>query len=552
MRMKWSCFALMLAGSWLGKGAPAAAGDVSRSPEFLRGRLLYAQHCLICHMGTGLGQPGTYPPLAGSDFLLADRARAISVICDGLSGPIKVNGVEYNNSMPPIIINDQQVADVLTFVLNSWGSQAAPFTADEVAAVRRTARFKTYEELAAAASYRALPPAPAGFTLREVARLNEFPVRIAGSFDGSRLFVLSTDGKVLDVETMTGKTTQLLEAADYADLSLGSPQTLGLTVGPDQHLYLTSNQRHEAVTPVMNEVRIFRSAETIATLPPKMNVWFATNYPFGIGPYNHGVSHLAFGPDGMVYVASGSRTDGNEPGTDPRYSKAGETPITAGLWRLDPATTPPTMKMHARGLRNVYGFAWDGDGRLFSVSNGPDAHSPEELDHVVAGAHYGFPYRFADWQTKPYPHTPEPPPGLEFKLPVANLGPAAGGSTDRPMFTFDPHSSPAGMVWLDERWPPAYQNSFLVTRFGNLLARDPDVGFDVLRVKLLPQPDGSWTAETHSMLAPLGRPIDIFIQRGALYIAEYTRPTDLKGGIGWLPGRIIELKPSGAGLRAFE
>src|SRR4051812_41102117 len=72
----------------------------SRAAQMERGRKIYAEKCLLCHQPTGLGAPPVYPPLAGSDWLAADRKRAIRVLCEGLSGPIAVNGVNYSNSMP--------------------------------------------------------------------------------------------------------------------------------------------------------------------------------------------------------------------------------------------------------------------------------------------------------------------------------------------------------------------------------------------------------------------------------------------------------------------
>lgn len=122
-----------------------------------------------------------------------------------------------------------------------------------------------------------------------------------------------------------------------------------------------------------------------------MRPWFSATYPQGGGPYNHGVSHMAFGPDGLLYVNSGARTDGGESGQPPKYYPGGETDLTACLWRLDPKAAEPKIEVIARGLRNAFGFAWDDQGRLFSVSNGPDANEPEEMDFIEAGKHYGFP-----------------------------------------------------------------------------------------------------------------------------------------------------------------
>ena len=71
---------------------------------------------------------------------------------------------------------------------------------------------------------------------------------------------------------------------------------------------------------------------------------------------------------------------------------------------------------------------------------------------------------------------------------------------------------------------------------------DEEHGFDVLHMKMEQRPDGQWTARTTTFLAPLGRPIDVHIAApGKLYVLEYTRQTELRSRIGWLPGRILEL-----------
>jgi glucose/arabinose dehydrogenase len=167
------------------------------------------------------------------------------------------------------------------------------------------------------------------------------------------------------------------------------------------------------------------------------------------------------------------------------------------------------------------------------------------MDHIVEGRHYGFPYQFGDWplEKKPYPHTPEPPAGITFTFPVKNLGPDGGTG----LATFDPHSCPAGMIWCGEDFPEPLRNSFLVTRYGNLLDESRtslvDSGFDVLSMKLTRAGDGSWTSHTTTVLGPMGRPIDVVrTASGTALILEYTRPTNMRDGLGWMPGRIVELR----------
>jgi glucose/arabinose dehydrogenase len=346
---------------------------------------------------------------------------------------------------------------------------------------------------------------------------------------------------------------QIIWPKDFAGLKPVNFQTLGMMRDEQGRLWITVNQRVATRPLEMNEVTIFRTSgfdlegEPIAPRP-----WFQTRYPWGIGPYNHGISDIRLGADGMLYVSSGSRTDSGEPGVSPHLGKMGEVDTTAALWRLDPNAAKPEVEVIARGIRNAYSFGWDGAGNLFTLSNGPDAHAPEEMDFIVPPQpgedprHHGFPYQFGDAPAdrKWYSHTPPAPAGVKFVHPVVNLGPA-GLMGDKPTSTFNAHSSPAGIVWLGEDWPESVRHGFLIGRLGSFLAGPApgeEHGFDVLHVRMERRPDGSWAARTTTFLAPLARPLDLHIaDKGRILILEYTRPTSLKGGAGWLPGRILEL-----------
>src|SRR5438132_4119650 len=142
---------------FLARAAEAAATGPDTDKQIARGKLLYIQSCIVCHQANGQGTPGTFPPLAKSDFLGANRERVIKGLCEGLSGTITVNGAVYNGFMPPAVLNDQQLADVLTFVLNSWGNDGSVISADEVKRLREQTQFKTYAELRQANEFQPLP-----------------------------------------------------------------------------------------------------------------------------------------------------------------------------------------------------------------------------------------------------------------------------------------------------------------------------------------------------------------------------------------------------------
>jgi nitrite reductase (NO-forming) len=120
---------------------PSANGQVA-TPNTLAARMeagaiVYEQNCKACHQTKGEGLPNAFPPLAKSDFLMADKGRAISVVVNGYSGEMVVNGAKYDGVMPALGLNDDQIASVLTYVRNSWGNKGDLVSPAEVAAKRK-------------------------------------------------------------------------------------------------------------------------------------------------------------------------------------------------------------------------------------------------------------------------------------------------------------------------------------------------------------------------------------------------------------------------------
>ncbi len=110
---------------------------VKSVPEQIKsGRELYGRTCFACHQSEGQGVPNAFPPLAKSDFLNANPDRAISAVLHGLSGEITVNGKKFNNVMTSQNLTDEQVADVLTYVYNSWGNNKTVVSPAKVKAIR--------------------------------------------------------------------------------------------------------------------------------------------------------------------------------------------------------------------------------------------------------------------------------------------------------------------------------------------------------------------------------------------------------------------------------
>ncbi|QOV87588.1 PQQ-dependent sugar dehydrogenase [Humisphaera borealis] len=415
-------------------------------------------------------------------------------------------------------------------------------------AVIGSATYKDIDELYAALDYHALPKPPEGFTLCEVARLPDFPTRLASDGKGGPLFVLCQSGDVYRVDRGRDPSLprRVLEARSY--LKAGYWFTLGLMLDPDGRLYVVANERDDTVTPVMNRVTIFRTAPRSAdAVTLKQEPWLKVEFPYEIKTFNHGVSHIAAGPDGCFYVNSGSRTDAGEEGEDPRFAQIGEIDLTACVWRIDPRNDPPRVEVFARGLRNTYGFCWDARGRMIATDNGPNRDAPEELNFIEQGRHYGFPYAFSDLAERPYTHTPKAPkPAGEFVKPIPNLGPDGGYADGRAISTFTPHSCPSGIVCLGADFPEAYRGAFLVARFGNMIPGSTASGFDLLRLDLQDNDGKPQGVKVHRMLSPLGRPIDVHHWgEGTIAICEYAREVTFPSSVPMLPGRILELRAEG-------
>jgi len=109
--------------------------DLKASIE--RGKEVYNAQCITCHMEKGEGIEGVFPPVAKSDYLMADKDRSIRQILQGASGEMTVNGKTYNGEMPAIDLTDEQVSDVLNYVRNSWGNKGPAVTPAEVKAQRK-------------------------------------------------------------------------------------------------------------------------------------------------------------------------------------------------------------------------------------------------------------------------------------------------------------------------------------------------------------------------------------------------------------------------------
>ncbi|HOX72875.1 MAG TPA: copper-containing nitrite reductase [Dokdonella sp.] len=117
--------------------AAAVSGTLSLEQQIAAGKAHYTGTCSVCHQDNGAGLAGVFPPLEKSDYLDKDPAAAIHIVLNGLNGKIKVNGKDYDSVMPPMSqLNNDEIANILTYVFNSFGNNHGRVSAEQVGKVR--------------------------------------------------------------------------------------------------------------------------------------------------------------------------------------------------------------------------------------------------------------------------------------------------------------------------------------------------------------------------------------------------------------------------------
>ncbi|REG87786.1 c-type cytochrome [Winogradskyella sediminis] len=96
-----------------------------------RGKTVYNDMCITCHLPNGKGVPKAFPPLADSDYLRENQKQSIKAVKYGMSGEITVNGITYNSTMSPLGLSNEEVADVVNYINNSWGNTIDHFVTPE-------------------------------------------------------------------------------------------------------------------------------------------------------------------------------------------------------------------------------------------------------------------------------------------------------------------------------------------------------------------------------------------------------------------------------------
>jgi len=113
----------------------------SLKPSMDRGKKVFDSYCLSCHQADGNGVPRLNPPLVKTEYVSGDKKKLIGIVLNGLQGEIEVDGETYNNVMASHdFLTDQQIADVLTYVRNSFGNKFSAVTPAEVKTARASAK----------------------------------------------------------------------------------------------------------------------------------------------------------------------------------------------------------------------------------------------------------------------------------------------------------------------------------------------------------------------------------------------------------------------------
>ncbi len=118
----------------LKKEYPAQPG-IEKS--IMAGKKVFLKYCISCHQADGSGVPNMNPPLIRTSYVLGDEEKLIKIVLNGLKN-IDIDDQSYNNPMPALgsVLKDQQIADVLTYVRNSFGNKASAVGIAEVLSVR--------------------------------------------------------------------------------------------------------------------------------------------------------------------------------------------------------------------------------------------------------------------------------------------------------------------------------------------------------------------------------------------------------------------------------
>ena len=308
---------------------------------------------------------------------------------------------------------------------------------------------------------------PAGFQAVYHARIDGKPTSIAFGPDG-RLYVATLEGIIYAVD----------DAGNVAAYVSGFTVPTGIAFQPGtSKLYVASRAVNQGMG---GEARISvvqggGVTHIIGGLPCCYT---------GL----HSANGIAFGPDGSGYVGVGGRADHGEILVEgPDKGKQDELhPLEASILRFSPDGS--VVEPYARGFRNPYDIAWDGNGQLYATDNAPDYGPPEEMHRVIAGGQHGYPWYDCDVCFGA-------PPDVQLIPPI---------------YQFIPHSAPTGITAYLGNQFPGYYNSLFVVLWSSFPGAQKVMRFG---------PGGSGASNFATGFA---QPIDVTVgPEGSLYVADH-------------------------------
>lgn len=139
--------------------APPKEIAVVELPPAVLGKKIFSSNCVACHQADGKGQPGSYPPLAGSHYVNGPKERLAAILLRGLQGGLSIHGQSYNGQMSQYAtMSNKQLADLLTYIRSDWGNTGDAVTEDDIDKAR--AEFKAHSASYVQPELDAMPGGP--------------------------------------------------------------------------------------------------------------------------------------------------------------------------------------------------------------------------------------------------------------------------------------------------------------------------------------------------------------------------------------------------------
>ena len=408
---------------------------------------------------------------------------------------------------------------------------------------------------------------------RTVATDTKGAVRIAHDSSNDRLLMLTLGGDIYEVDP-TGSNQSGPRLYSVADHGLGYP-AMGMTVATDGTIYLVGNDINSV--PSSNIARVMRGV-----MDTGIRTWevVASTEAFGRSAtnYDHNFNEIVLSPDEQfLFVNSGSRTDhGEVQSNNGQFPFAREMPITSAIVKIPASATDLVLLndeqfladngyLFADGTRNTFSMAYDANGILYGAENSGDRDDSEELNVLVEGGHYGFPWRIGGTDTPQQfpdydPSTdlllnpnagavidghfvndtrfPAAPAGTNFIDPIVNVGPDADLYRDpstglildaseqgTTITSFTSHRSPLGLVFDNEGvLPEPYTGDALMLSWTGsespLLGPFEGEGEDLLHLEISLSTDPP-SMQVTRIATHFINPIDASLIGDKLYVLEF-------------------------------